>query len=136
MRWQHRLTALYPLLSGTIFIGLGLLTLFQPDVFEYYSIGVDSASARTAIRAMVGGGEVGIGLVILCGSHLGFSINQRCTLAASIFLCVGLARLLSAAFEGELQLTSQPLREASIELFLGSLGAWVAAYATRNDLSD
>ncbi len=134
--WENRIAALYPLLSGAIFLGLGVLTFIRPEVLEYYSIGVESASARTAIRAMIGGGEVGIGIVILCGGRLGFPVSQRCTLAAFIFLCVGIARLLSTGFEGELHLTSQPFREAFIELFLGSLGVWVAANAKRNDLSD
>ena len=136
MKWQTRIAVLYPLLSGAIFVALGLLTLVQPDVIEYYSIGIDSASARTAIRAMIGGGEVGLGILMLGGGRLGFSVSQRCTVAATIFACVGLARLLSAGFEGELHLASQPLREASIELFLGGLGVWVAANAKRNDLSD
>lgn len=130
MKWQNRIATSYPLLSGAIFIGLGLLTLIQPDVLEYYSIGVDSASARTAIRAMIGGGEVGLGIVTLCGGRIGFSVSQRCTLAASIFLCVSFARLLSAVFEGELFRNSQPFREASVELFLGSLGV-LAATMTR-----
>ena len=134
--WQNRVAAFYALLSGAIFVALGLLTLIRPDVFQYYSIGINSASARTAIRAMIGGGEVGLGVLMLGGDRLGFSVSQRCTIAATIFACVGLARLLSAGFEGELHLASQPLREALIELFLGGLGVWVAANAKRNDLSD
>jgi len=135
MKWQTRIAVLYPLLSGAIFVGLGLLTLVQPDVIEYYSIGIDSASARTAIRAMIGGGEVGLGILMLGGGRLGFSVSQRCTIAATIFACVGLARLLSAGFEGELYLASQPLREASIELFLCCLGVLAAIMARRAELT-
>ena len=130
MKWQTRIAFLYPPLSGAIFIGLGVLTLIRPEVLEYYSVGVGSAPARNAIRAMIGGGEIGIGIVLLGGLKLGFSVRQRCILAATIFICVGLARLLSAGFEGDLHLMSQPLREASIELILGCFGV-LAAIVTR-----
>ena len=135
MNWQHRIAATYPLFSGLIFLGLGLITLFRPEILEYYGISADSGSARTAIRAMIGGGEVGFGIVMLGGGRLGFSVSQRCTLAATIFFCVGLARLLSAGFEGNPYLTSQPLREASIELGLGCFGVLAAARNRRVDLS-
>lgn len=133
-RWKGRIAALYPLLSGAIFIGLGVLTFIRPESLEYYSIGVESAPARTAIRAMIGGGEVGIGVVLLGGARLGLFVSQRCTLAATIFVCVGLARLFSAGFEGELVLASQPLREASLELVLGCLGVYSAIMARRAEL--
>ncbi|WP_247269845.1 DUF4345 family protein [Qipengyuania sp. S6317L1] len=136
MKWQTRIAVLYPLLSGAIFVALGLLTLAQPDVFEYYAIGIDSASARTAIRAMIGGGEVGLGILMFGGGRLGFSVGHRCTIAATIFACVGLARLLSAALEGNQLLGShQPFREAWVELMLGCLGVLAAIIARRADLS-
>ncbi len=124
MNWQYRVAASYPLLSGAIFLGLGLLTLIRPEVLEYYSIGVDNAPARTAIRAMIGGGEIGLGMLILGGRQVGFSISQRSMLAATIFVCVGLTRLGSAWLDNQLNLESQALREASIELILGVLGVW------------
>jgi hypothetical protein len=130
MNWQNLFVASYPLVAGAMLLGLGLLTLIRPEVLEYYSIGVGTASARTAIRAMIGGGEIGIGLVVLAGGRLGLLANQRCAIAATIFICVCLARLLGAGIEGELHLTSQPLREAFVELTLGCLGA-IAAIMNR-----
>ncbi len=132
--WRNPITALYPLLSGAIFFGLGVLTLIRPEVLKYYSIGVDNSPARTAVRAMIGGGEVGIGVVLLAGAWLGLYVSQRCTLAAMIFVCVGLARLLSVGFEGDLVLASQPLREASLELTLGCLGVYAAIIARKAEL--
>lgn len=136
MKWQTRIAELYPLFAGVVFLGLGLTTLIRPEVLEYYSIGVGSAAARTAVRAMIGGGEVGIGIVLLGGLKLGFSVRQRCVLAAAIFICVGLARLLSAWFEGDLYLSSQSFREASIELILGCFGVLAVLMIRKAELSD
>ncbi|MEM7701607.1 MAG: DUF4345 family protein [Pseudomonadota bacterium] len=118
----NRIAAFYPILSGALFLGLGLLTMIRPEVLEYYSIGVDSASARTAIRAMIGGGEIGLGTVLLGGHRWGFSLSQRCILAAVVFICVGLTRLVSSGLEFGFYLAHQPLREAAIELILGCVG--------------
>ena len=129
--WRNPITVLYPLLSGAIFLGLGVLTLIRPEVLEYYSIGVDSASARTAIRAMIGGGEIGIGLVLLGGGRFGFSFKQRSSIAVVIFGIVGLVRIGSAWIEGGLHMEWQPLREAFIELALALIGVWVVCSNTK-----
>ena len=124
MRWQDGLARAYPILAGAIFLGFGAITLIRPEVLEYYSISVDNSTSRIAARAMIGGGEIGLGLVLLFGGKLGFSNEQRSFLAATIFISVALARLVGLLVEGELNSIAQPIREASIELLLGLLGAW------------
>lgn len=119
----------YPIGAGCIFLSLGIATLIHPEILSYYSISLDEPSARTAIRAMVGGGEVGITIVLLFGGYIKLSLSQRCLIAAAIFLCVGLSRLFAVTIEGADALAIQPLREAAIELTLGGLGLWAARIA-------
>jgi len=117
-----RVFRLYPILAGLLFLGLGTLTLIRPEILGYYSIDVANDKARIAIRAMIGGGELALGLVIAAGQRIGISVKQRSLIAACVFLCVGLVRLAAAWMEGGLGVAQQPYREAAIELILGSLG--------------
>ncbi|MEL6540279.1 MAG: hypothetical protein AAFQ34_02645 [Pseudomonadota bacterium] len=121
-----RVFRLYPHLAGLLFLGLGMLTLVRPEILGYYSIGLENNQARIAIRAMIGGGELALGLVIAAGQRIGISVKQRSLIAACVFLCVGLARLSAIWMEGGLGFAQQPHREAVIELTLGSLGVVAA----------
>jgi hypothetical protein len=116
----------YPFLAGSIFLVLGIATLIQPDILSYYGIGLNQPSARVATRAMIGGGEIGLALVLLFGGRFGLNRQQRSLIAAVILICVGLSRIAAIFLEDATLLASQPAREAFIELLLGGAGLWAA----------
>ena len=125
-RLRNGISRLYPTVAGCIFLVLGIVTLIQPEILNYYAISLDRPAARTATRAMIGGGEIGIALILLLGRYINLSLSQRSLIAAAIFICVGLSRLVGVWIEGFDISTSQPLREAAIELVLGGAGLWTA----------
>lgn len=126
VRFHSILSRIYPVIAGCIFLGLGAATLIHPEILGYYAINLDQPSARTAVRAMIGGGEIGIAFILLLGGYMTVSSRQRSLIAAVIFIFVGLSRLLGAYVEGIDHLTIQPFREAAIEITLGALGFWAA----------
>lgn len=127
MSHLHRnLGRVYPSFAGCIFLALGLVTLIQPEIMSYYAIGLDQPSARVAMRAMIGGGEIGIGVVLILGGRINLSSRQLSLIAAAIFICVGLSRVAAVFMEGADLLAFQPLREALIEILLGGIGLWAA----------
>ncbi|WP_379553821.1 DUF4345 family protein [Qipengyuania sp. DGS5-3] len=127
MSHLHRnLGRVYPSFAGCIFLALGIVTLIQPEIMSYYAIGLDQPSARVAMRAMIGGGEIGIGVVLILGGRINLSSRQLSLTAAAIFICVGLSRVAAVFTEGADLLAVQPLREALIEILLGGIGLWAA----------
>lgn len=124
---KDKLHQLYPFLAGLVFLAFGLATLIRPEILSYYSIAIDTPSARIAIRAMIGGGELGIAFLLLQGERVGLSSNQRSLIAAVVFLSVGSARMISGAGEGIDLLIGQPIRESAVEVVFGVLGIWIAA---------
>jgi len=117
---------------GSILAAFGTVTLIWPSVIAYYGISIDSPEARIAVRAIIGGGEIAFGLILLFGSRLELSAHQRCALAAVIFSCIGSIRICFAAFEGLDILWGNPLREGVIELLL-AIVAGMAAKRGSND---
>ena len=93
---------------------------------SYYAIGLDHPSARVAMRAMIGGGEIGIGVVLILGGRINLSSRQLSLIAAAVLICVGLSRVAAVFMEGADLLAVQPLREALIEILLGGIGLWAA----------
>ncbi len=133
MSHLHRILGrVYPSFAGCIFLALGIATLIQPEIMSYYAIGLDQPSARVAMRAMIGGGEIGIGCVLILGGRINLSPSQRSLIAAAIFICVGFSRVAAVSIEGAELLAFQPLREALIEILLGGIGLW-AARGLEND---
>lgn len=127
MSHLHRnLGRVYPSFAGCIFLALGIASLIQPEIMSYYAIGLDQPSARVAMRAMIGGGEIGIGVVLILGGRINLSSRQLSLTAAAIFICVGLSRVAAVFMEGADLLAVQPLREALIEILLGGIGLWAA----------
>lgn len=123
----------YPAIAGCIFLVLGSATLVYPEILAYYSIALDQPPARVATRAMLGGGEIGIALLLLAGGRVGFSLRIRSLIAAVIFTCVGLSRVFAVGLEGLEALSVQPLREAAIEIILGGIGLWSANSSKGSD---
>lgn len=123
---RHSIANYYPRVAGGIFLALGAATLISPQIMGYYSIGLDEADARIATRAMIGGGEIGLGLVLLTGSRIDLSVRQRSLVAATIFLCVGISRLIGVWIEWAGLSIAQSIRKATIEIMLGAMGLLVA----------
>ena len=104
---------------GIMFIALGVFTIAKPSVFSHYGIRIDTPEARIAIRAIVGGGEVGIGLFLSIGGWLNIRSSVLNGLATTILLSVGLTRLIAAWLETSQPVSIQPYREGLIEVSLG-----------------
>jgi hypothetical protein len=111
---------------GVLIFILGLWTFFNPELLNYYSISIDSPDARIAARAIIGGGEIGLGMTLMFGTLLGITHRALNIIAAVVFLSVGMGRLIAVLLEDGAFLGWQPYREGLIELFLG-LVAVVAA---------
>jgi hypothetical protein len=53
-------------LAGIGLILLGVATAFNPHLFTIlYDIGLNSTTAKTVLAAIIGGGEIGIGIALL-----------------------------------------------------------------------
>lgn len=117
---------------GVMFIALGVFTIATPSIFSHYGIRIDTPEARIAIRAIVGGGEVGIGLFLLLGGLVNIRHSALNGSAATILLSVGLTRLIAAWLETSQTVSIQPYREGLIEVSLGIFALGIAiAYRKR-----
>ena len=113
------------ILLGAILVGFGIWTFSDPAVLNHYGIDTSEPNARIALRAIIGGGELGLGATLVAGK---FSKLDRRTLnfiAATVFLSVGISRLLAASLERSSAIGIQPLREGVIELVLGAFAFFV-----------
>lgn len=113
------------ILLGAILVGFGIWTFSDPAVLHHYGIDTSEPNARIALRAIIGGGELGLGATLVAGK---FSKLDRRTLnfiAATVFLSVGISRLLAASLERSSAIGIQPLREGVIELVLGAFAFFV-----------
>ena len=126
----HRWLPRTHIIMGVLLLVFGAITAIEPSVMSVYGIAIDEPSARTAIRAIIGGGEIALGLALVFGRRAGSSDRALNAFAALVFGCVGAVRLSSAAVEGILTLSGQPFREGMIELGLAVL-CLVAARSSR-----
>ncbi len=79
--------------AGILFLALGLWSFIDPGIFkQFYGIEAGNPSAEIALRAMIGGGEIGLGLFMLFGDMLSVPIRSRLVLAAFVFGGVCIAR--------------------------------------------
>lgn len=122
-------------LLGLLLIALGAATFLFPELLGHYSIATDQSDNRIALRAIIGGGEIGIGGYLAFANLVGIQEKSLNLSAAMIFVSVGIARLVATALEETTEIPWQPIREASIELLLGSL-ALIAFKACLTDEVD
>ena len=127
---QHWLLRTH-ILMGLLLLIFGAITTIVPTVMSVYGIALEEPSARTAIRSIIGGGEIALGLSLVFGRRAGASHLALNAFAALVFGCVGAVRLSSAAVEGILSLSSQPFREGMIELGLAVLCLVAARSSSR-----
>lgn len=116
----------YHVLLGLLLIGLGILTFINPEILRYYGVVLVDPEARIAVRAIIGGGEVGLGLLLTVGTFGAFTNKALNSVAATVFLSVGLARVFAILIEQGSAVGWQPWRESSIEFLLGTIALFAA----------
>lgn len=116
----------YHVLLGLLLIGLGIWTFINPEILRYYGVDLVDPEARIAVRAIIGGGEVGLGLLLTVGTFGAFTNKALNSMAATVFLSVGLARVFAILIEQGSAVGWQPWRESSIELLLGTIALFAA----------
>ena len=113
------------ILLGAILVGFGIWTFSDPAVLNHYGIDTSEPNARIALRAIIGGGELGLGVTLVAGKFLKLDRRTLNFIAATVFLSVGISRLLAASLERSSAIGIQPLREGVIELVLGAFAFFV-----------
>jgi hypothetical protein len=110
--------------AGLLLLFLGLWSFADPQIFtDLYGIDVAKPSATIALRAMIGGGEIGLGLFLCLGGRFGVSLQARLLLAVSLFACVFLARAAAVVLAWP-EVSTGMIRELAIE------GALAVVFAT------
>jgi len=106
---------------GAILIVFGVWTFSDPAILHRYGIDTSEPNARIALRAIIGGGELGLGVTLLAGEFLKLDQRTLNFMAATVFLSVGVSRLLAASLERSAAIGSQSWREGAIEMVLGAM---------------
>lgn len=110
--------------AGLLILSLGLWSFADPQIFtDLYGIDVAKPSATIALRSMIGGGEIGLGLFLVLGRKFGVPLHSRLLLAVSLFTCVFLARA-AAVILAWPEVSTGIITELAIE------GASAGAFAT------
>ena len=110
--------------SGLLLLILGVWSFADPEVFtDLYGIDAAKPSAAIALRSMIRGGEIGLGLFLFLGKKFGVPLHSRLWLAVSLFACVFLARA-GAVILAWPEVSTGMIRELTIE------GVLVGAFAT------
>lgn len=101
--------------SGLLLLILGVWSFADPEIFtDLYGMDVEKPSATIALRAMIGGGEIGLGLFLFLGRKFGVLLHSRLLLAVSLFACVFFARAVAVILEWP-EASLQMMRELAIE---------------------
>ena len=111
---------------AAILIVFGGWTFSDPAVLHHYGIDTSEPNARIALRAIIGGGELGLGVTFVAGKFLKFDRRTLNFIAAGVFLSVGICRYFAAFLEPFSLVEVQPWREGAVELLLG--GAALLGY--------
>jgi len=102
---------------GLLLLAMGIWTLIDPTIFtKLYAIILPEQQSRVALRAIIGGGEIGLGLFLCFGGWLGASQVILTRFAALLFGSVVLAR--SVAFLLEENIAPWMWRELLIETLI------------------
>jgi hypothetical protein len=79
---------------GCMLIALGTLTALHPEIMTRYGLSADNAHASSTIMAVIGGGEIGLGLFALLGKSIGVTLQARIYLLLFVFSGVLVARIM------------------------------------------
>lgn len=108
------------LVVGIMLLGLGAVTLYYPEIMERYGLGIATAEARISTRAIIGGGEIGLGILMLAGGTVGFSMRQRLIIATVLFCSLVSVRLIAIVLEDDEQLAPIVYRELAVEIIIAA----------------
>lgn len=112
---EPHLDKIMVLFVGVLFLALGLLSFIDPGIFkQLYGIEAGSPSAAIALRAIIGGGEIGLGLFMLFGGMLSVPLRSRLVLAAFVFGGVCIARAVAIMMSWPV-VADGSIREMAIE---------------------
>jgi len=118
--------------SGLLLLILGVWSFADPEIFtDLYGIDVAKPSATIALRSMIGGGEIGLGLFMCLGGRFGVSLHSRLLLAASLFACVFVARAVAVILAWP-EVSTGTIRELAIEGVLAGTFATLLRLDGRN----
>lgn len=81
---------------GLMLIALGMTTVIYPEIMTRYGVAASTVHAKSTIMAVIGGGEIGLGMFVLIGHKFGVTVSARLILLSSIFAGILIARLLAA----------------------------------------
>ncbi len=81
---------------------LGVGVIWRPEIFaEAYGIGLPDEGSKSALRSLIGGSEIGLGLVQMLHQRLGLDSRSLDMVAAFMIGSIAMVRLASmAAFAG------------------------------------
>ena len=80
---------------GLLLLGLGLATLIHPQTMQRYGLIADTLHAVMSIRALIGGAEIGLGILMLIGGKLSITLKSRLWVALFLFSGIAMIRLIS-----------------------------------------
>ena len=113
-----RVIRLIVLCCGLLLLGLGFWSFLDPGIFtQLYGIKVVDSTAKVALRAMIGGGEIGLGMFMLVGGSFNVSLWSRLMLATFGFGSVFIARTCAVLLDWP-TITEALIREVVIEGFI------------------
>lgn len=111
-----------------LLLGLGVWTVCDPLIFQRdYDLDLSTPLARTTIRAIIGGSEIGFAFAILLRRKLAISSMAILRIGACVFSGIVLARLVSITLEQSYAATSW------IELAAEAIVAVILWFASRPD---
>lgn len=84
---------------GVIVVVFGLWTFLDPAVLRHYGIDSSEPNARIALRAIIGGGEIGLGITLAVGRLLESDRSTLNFFAAAVYSSVGISMYFAAFLE-------------------------------------
>ena len=82
-------------MMGLLLLGLGLATLIHPQIMQRYGLTTDTLHAVMSIRALIGGAEIGLGVLMLIGEKLSITLKSRLWVALFLFSGIAAIRLIN-----------------------------------------
>ena len=80
---------------GVVLLALGIATFIHPQIMGRYGLNANTTHSIMTIRALIGGAEIGMGLLMLLGSKVGVSFRARLWFGMFLFCGIVAARLIS-----------------------------------------
>lgn len=85
---------------GLLLCAMGMITFLYPQIMVRYGFSTDSIHAVMSIRSLIGGAEIGLGVLMLFGNKINMSVQSRLWVLLFLFLGVLIARIISIVLIG------------------------------------